>query len=222
MASLTSRSNGDSSLSPLEMDSLRTKVDTDASDDGARPETPPLLSPGLSLPGNSAERIFPIRSVKHYRQSTAPPSPSLLRANSSDLAQSPTTAVDSNEHPPASNSLGSRISKDDPEPLMTSRFEHTVLENGDNWIITGHQGKLERCEDEVSFCVRSICIFIHFSRYRSRFAPPEQYNPLESSSCSIRPRQAISTFSKYPKSVSFSRRLSPELFVAAGECRRVV
>lgn len=129
---------------------------------------PPLLSPTLSLSGGSAERIFPIRSVKHYRQST-PSSPSLLRKHSGqDPAEahgSDGTVPDLHVRTPAAESQGSRLSKDDAELLMTSRFEHTVLENGDNWIITGNQGKLERCEDEVSSL--HLPIELHLYSYRA-------------------------------------------------------
>jgi hypothetical protein len=34
--------------------------------------------------------------------------------------------------------------------LMTTRFEHEVGENGENYVITGRHGQIERCEDEVS------------------------------------------------------------------------
>lgn len=34
--------------------------------------------------------------------------------------------------------------------LMTTRFEHEVGENGENFVITGRHGQIEQCEDEVS------------------------------------------------------------------------
>lgn len=35
--------------------------------------------------------------------------------------------------------------------LMTKRFEHTVLADGGNFIVTGREGDITACEEEVSF-----------------------------------------------------------------------
>jgi hypothetical protein len=44
---------------------------------------------------------------------------------------------------------GSQVSENETEPIVTARFEHLETEDGHH-VVVGREGKLERCEDEVS------------------------------------------------------------------------
>lgn len=35
--------------------------------------------------------------------------------------------------------------------ILTTRFEHEVTDSGESLVLTGREGHLERCEDEVRF-----------------------------------------------------------------------
>lgn len=54
------------------------------------------------------------------------------------------------------------LKSDNIDPFhMTKRFEHTVMEDGANFILTGREGVLSNCEEEVSFysMVHGRCYF---------------------------------------------------------------
>lgn len=60
--------------------------------------------------------------------------------------------VNYDEREPASTETPSRSSSASSRPLiLTSRFEHQVTEDGEILILTGREGQLMTCEDEVSF-----------------------------------------------------------------------
>lgn len=61
------------------------------------------------------------------------------------------TKVNFDEREPASTETPSRSSSASSRPLiLTSRFEHQVTEDGEILILTGREGQLMTCEDEVS------------------------------------------------------------------------
>ena len=52
---------------------------------------------------------------------------------------------------------------------LTTRFSHTVTVDGSNLVVTGRDGKLERCEDEVSDSLLPLCTWL-----RPRLTPSTQ------------------------------------------------
>lgn len=132
--------------------------------------------------GHMSTRIYPIKSVAHpsrrARRNSAATSasgplsprphspvesvPSSLGAKPASLdpfLSEPTTHAraevpEAEAEEGASSAGGSRQS--DLQLFMSERFEHQEGEDGDHYIVTGRNGQIERCEDEVGDCRRSI------------------------------------------------------------------
>lgn len=127
--------------------------------------SPPLLSPSLSAGSSHPNisslfdsedqnvRIFPLRSVKHI-----PPNLNRLNSNiSSQPSKKEFEDLDSRKDEeeftggkPRAGMYYNGSSRADSvkteENYMTARFEHVA--DGGNWVITGREGTLTRCEDE--------------------------------------------------------------------------
>lgn len=134
-------------------------------------------APNLST---AASRLFPIRSVKYpstppsasssyfarggeptspTHQHTSPPLRQSWDEDGRWRRNSVITPRDSRsdegELEDEDEATGSRTSivgaSIQSDVLMTTRFEHTTTEDGGNWVLTGREGQIERCEDEVSY-----------------------------------------------------------------------
>lgn len=81
----------------------------------------------------ASSRLFPIRSVLY---------PSLLPS-------SPTKAASSPLSPPKKEDKEPPSSVPEERAFLTTRLV-AAPGKGTSWVLTGRQGKLERCEDEVS------------------------------------------------------------------------
>lgn len=139
---------------------------------------PPPFERRASLNGSSSTRIYPIKSVAHpsmraRRNSAAtsasgPLSPRPLSPveslPSSTGAKPPSldpflpepTSHAKAEHAAAeegASSAGGSLQSEN-QLFMSERFEHQEGEDGDHYIVTGRNGQIERCEDEVSGCRR--------------------------------------------------------------------
>lgn len=80
-----------------------------------------------------------------------------LKEASSSSSNTSSLKGESKIKPGLSNSIIS-------EPfLMTKRFEHTVMADGGNWIVTGREGAITTCEEEVSFCIFDLLFFSYFN-----------------------------------------------------------
>lgn len=133
---------------------------------------PPPFERRPSLNGSSSTRIYPIKSVAH--PSMRARRNSAATSASGPLSPRPLSPVES-----VPSSLGAKPASLDPflpEPtthakaellgeaeedassaggsdlqlFMSERFEHQEGEDGDHYIVTGRNGQIERCEDEVS------------------------------------------------------------------------
>ncbi len=63
--------------------------------------------------------------------------------------------VSDSEKQVSTRSSGVTTSKESDEPVMTVRFEHITTGDGHH-VVVGREGKLEKCEDEVSSCRRCV------------------------------------------------------------------
>lgn len=75
-----------------------------------------------------------------------------LSSNSRVAAESVPSAPSSLRNDPSHHGAPSSVqSSENDAPLITYRFQHVQLGDGDHHVIIGREGKLSRCEDEVRF-----------------------------------------------------------------------
>ncbi|OCF33164.1 hypothetical protein I316_05209 [Kwoniella heveanensis BCC8398] len=86
---------------------------------------------------------------KGFGISSAEPTPAERQQWMQDNEDSSAGAPESSERAIASDGIesGTTTSDDEPEPIVTFRFEHVSTEDGHH-VVVGREGKLERCEDE--------------------------------------------------------------------------
>ena len=94
--------------------------------------SPMPLGASIAL-GQADTRVFSMRSVVYP--------PLLSSSSSSSSPANPPPAVEEPEE--ASSSMPD-------QPFLTARFQHAASSDGATWVLTAREGRLERCEDEVS------------------------------------------------------------------------
>lgn len=116
---------------------------------------PPSLDPFLPEPTTHAKIGDPDSDEEEYDgdedYDQSPREPS-SKVQEQDFADPSTSRRTQSPRPPPTNhstSLTGGSSSSERPMLMTSRFEHKVTEDGQHLVITGREGELERCEDEV-------------------------------------------------------------------------
>jgi hypothetical protein len=87
--------------------------------------------------------------------------------------------------------------------ILTSRFEHQVTEGGEILILTGREGQLMTCEDEVSrtillstFFLQPVLILFFLSFLSSLFTLLELFKLSEFSSLSNKKKMIVSSFGR--------------------------
>lgn len=122
-------------------------------------------------------RVYPVRRVVHMKplEASDPPDSDSYSENASSGGfdsrltsfSSPIRTNSNFANPSSADGRSDADSFDDQTPRsdnpsptsypLTTRFSHTVTVDGSNLVVTGRDGKLERCEDEVSDLLLSLC-----------------------------------------------------------------
>lgn len=106
-----------------------------------------------------------------YRHGSADGS---LSSNSRVVADNVLSAPSSLKDDPGHHDTPSSVqsSENDDAPLMTYRFQHVQLGDGDHHVIVGREGKLSCCEDEVRFFLSLVLECSSYTIPQSLFVYP--------------------------------------------------